>query len=129
MQWYLAALKNYVGFTGRARRTEFWMFALVNFIVLLVLYVLILATKSGIFAVLLWLYDLAVLLPGLAVQVRRLHDTNKSGWWILIGLVPFVGGIVLLVFDCLPGDQGPNQYGPDPKGALAQAYPQYPTPY
>jgi uncharacterized membrane protein YhaH (DUF805 family) len=69
----------------------------------MVRYVLVAATHSGIFLTLLWLYDLAVLLPGLAVQARRLHDTNKSGWWILIGLVPFVGPIVLLVIDCLPG--------------------------
>jgi uncharacterized membrane protein YhaH (DUF805 family) len=72
---------------------------------------------------------LATLLPTLAVVIRRLHDTNKSGWWWLITFVPFVGGLVLLMFECLPGDQGPNQYGPDPKGALTQAYPQYPTPY
>jgi uncharacterized membrane protein YhaH (DUF805 family) len=117
MNWYLAVLKNYVGFSGRARRTEYWMFALFNCIVLLVLYILAIAVHALI--VLYILYALAVLLPSLAVAFRRLHDTGRSAWWILIGLVPFVGGIVLLVFACLPGTPGPNQYGPDPKAVSA----------
>jgi uncharacterized membrane protein YhaH (DUF805 family) len=128
MQWYLAALKNYAVFSGRARRTEYWMFALVNLVITLVFYVLALATRSGFFIVLVLLYGLAVLLPGLAVTVRRLHDIGMSGWWILIGLVPFVGGIVLLVFSLIPGNQGPNRYGDDPKGTpMAAPYPPYPT--
>jgi uncharacterized membrane protein YhaH (DUF805 family) len=128
VQWYLAVLKNYAGFSGRARRTEYWMFALVNFIVTLIFYVLTFATHSGVFLVLLFLYALAVLLPSLAVLVRRLHDIGMSGWWILIGLVPFVGGIVLLVFTLLPGNNGPNRYGDDPRGRpMAAPYPPYPT--
>ncbi len=128
MQWYLAVLKNYAGFSGRARRTEYWMFALVNLVITLIFYVLALVTRSSFFIALVFLYGLAVLLPGLAVAVRRLHDVGMSGWWILIGLVPFVGGIVLLVFTLLPGNQGPNQYGDDPKGpSMAVPYPPYPT--
>lgn len=128
MQWYLAVLKNYAGFSGRARRTEYWMFALVNFIVTLVFYVLTFATHSGFFLVLVFLYALAVVLPSLAVLVRRLHDIGMSGWWILIGLVPFVGGLVILVFTLLPGNNGPNRYGDDPKGTpMAAPYPPYPT--
>jgi uncharacterized membrane protein YhaH (DUF805 family) len=119
MNWYLAVLKNYVGFSGRARRTEYWMFTLVNAIIFLVLYLLALAAHALI--VLYILYGIAVLLPSLAVGFRRLHDTGRSAWWILIGLVPFVGGIVLLVLTCLPGTPGPNQYGPDPKAVAAYA--------
>jgi uncharacterized membrane protein YhaH (DUF805 family) len=128
MQWYLAVLKNYVGFSGRARRTEYWMYTLFNFIIAMVLFVLDVATKTGFFAALIVLYELAVLLPTLAVLVRRLHDIGQSGWWILISLVPFIGSIVLLVFTVLPGNQGPNKYGDDPKGTpMATPYPPQPT--
>jgi uncharacterized membrane protein YhaH (DUF805 family) len=122
MSWYLAVLRNYAGFDGRARRTEYWMFALVNFIIDFVLYILAIAVHPLIFLVI--LYDLAVLVPGLAVACRRLHDIDKSFWWILIGLIPFVGGIILLVFACLPGTPGQNRYGPDPK-AQVQTYQTY----
>jgi len=128
MQWYLGVLKNYAGFSGRARRTEYWMFGLVNFVITLVFYILTFATHSGFFLVLVLLYALAVLVPSLAVLVRRLHDIGMSGWWILIGLVPFVGSVVLLVFTVLAGNQGPNRYGDDPKGApMSAPYPPYPT--
>jgi uncharacterized membrane protein YhaH (DUF805 family) len=126
VQWYLAVLKNYTDFSGRARRTEYWMFGLVNFAITLVFYVLAFVAHSGFFILLVALYGLAVLLPSLAVLVRRLHDIGMSGWWILIGLVPIVGSIVLLVFTVLPGNRGPNRYGDDPKGApMAAAYPTY----
>jgi uncharacterized membrane protein YhaH (DUF805 family) len=128
IQWYLAVLRNYGNFSGRARRTEYWMFAFVNLVVSLVLYVLTFATHSGFFLVLVFLYALAVVLPSMAVLARRLHDIGMSGWWILIGLVPFIGGIVLFVFTLLPGNQGPNQYGDDPKGlSMPAPYPPYPT--
>jgi uncharacterized membrane protein YhaH (DUF805 family) len=128
MQWYLAVLKNYVGFSGRARRTEYWMYTLVSTIITLLLYVLAVVTRSSLFFVLVVLYGLALLLPSLAVLVRRLHDIGMSGWWILIALVPFVGGIVLFVFTLLPGNRGPNKYGDDPKGMpMATPYPPYPT--
>jgi uncharacterized membrane protein YhaH (DUF805 family) len=113
MSWYLAVLKNYAGFTGRARRTEYWMFALVNFIIYFVLEIIALAAHPVIYIA--YIYGLAVLVPGLAVLSRRLHDSGKSFWWVLIGLIPFVGVIVLIVFACLPGTPGSNGYGSDPK--------------
>jgi uncharacterized membrane protein YhaH (DUF805 family) len=112
MQWYLAVLKNYVGFSGRARRTEYWMFVLFSFLASLVL--AIVESIIGVSGVLTSLYSLAVFLPSLAVLVRRLHDTGRSGLWVLIGLVPLVGFIILLVFLC-QDSQGHNQHGPSPK--------------
>lgn len=119
MEWYVKVLQNYVGFTGRARRSEYWWFALINAVVavaLTVLEAIVLGTQvmSG-------LYTLAVLVPGLAVSIRRLHDTGRSGWWLLIALVPLVGGIVLLVFLLLDSEPGVNRWGPSPKqiGAVA----------
>lgn len=134
MNWYLKVLKQYVDFGGRARRTEYWMFTLFNVIISIVLGLvdgLVLgsgsfATASGAGSVgfsanlglLGSIYALAVLLPSLAVAVRRLHDTDRSGWWILIGLIPLVGGIVLLVFFVMEGTRGPNRHGADPKAAV-----------
>ncbi len=117
VDWYLKVLKNYAIFTGRARRTEFWMFALINLLISLGL-ALIGAIIGGRF-VLQSLYSLAVLIPSLAVSVRRLHDTNRTGWWMLIGLIPLVGAIVLLVFAVQDSQVGDNQYGPNPKAAPA----------
>jgi len=114
MNWYLDVSKKYAVFKGRARRKEYWMFVLFNLIIALVLGLI--ERLVGGPGILTNLYSLAVLIPGLAVAVRRLHDTNRSGWWILIGLVPLVGVIILIVFlvqDSRPGD---NQYGPNPKG-------------
>jgi uncharacterized membrane protein YhaH (DUF805 family) len=112
VNYYLAVLKNYAGFSGRARRAEYWQFVLFNVIAAVVLFVIGLAIK---FPLLYVIYNLAVLIPGLAVFVRRMHDTGRSGWWILLALVPVVGGIVLLVFACLEGEAGPNKYGANPK--------------
>ena len=112
MNWYLEVLKKYVEFTGRARRTEFWMFALINLIVSLVLAFLLGRVLGGVIPA---LYSLAVFLPSLGVAVRRLHDTGRTGWWLLIGLVPVIGFIVLLVFMVLDSDAGENQYGASPK--------------
>ncbi|HEY0814591.1 MAG TPA: DUF805 domain-containing protein [Pseudonocardia sp.] len=133
MNWYLKVLRQYVDFSGRARRTEYWMFTLVNVIVEIVLGFVDRALGFGSFTgntsggvsvaasvgLLGGLYSLAVLLPSLGVGVRRLHDTNRSGWWLLIGLIPFVGAIVLLVFFVLHGTRGPNRYGEDPKFVAA----------
>jgi uncharacterized membrane protein YhaH (DUF805 family) len=116
VNWYLAVLKNYAGFSGRARRTEYWMFFLFNVIIGVVLEVIGLVIKTQIIY---YLYALAVLIPGLAVAARRLHDTGRSGWWLLIGLVPIVGAIVLIVFLASPGQPGANQYGSDPKALPA----------
>jgi uncharacterized membrane protein YhaH (DUF805 family) len=123
MEWYTKVLQNYVGFSGRARRTEFWMFTLFNVIIAGVLNLLFRMTDLGLFYWLYVLYAVAVFLPSLAVAIRRLHDTNRSGWWILIGLVPIVGAIVLIVFYATEGNRGDNQYGPDPKGIEADAAP------
>lgn len=113
MNWYLEVLKKYAVFDGRARRTEYWMFVLFNAIVYFVLsFVEGLVGGPGILAM---VYGLAVLVPGLAVSVRRLHDTSRSGWWLLIALVPIVGGIVLLVFMVQDSIPGQNQYGLNPK--------------
>jgi uncharacterized membrane protein YhaH (DUF805 family) len=113
MEWYLKVLKNYVGFQGRARRKEYWMFFLFNIIICLVLSLLQLILH--IHPLLTELYSLAILLPSLAVSVRRLHDTGKSGWWILIGIIPIIGCIILLIFYCSNGDENNNKYGPNPK--------------
>lgn len=109
MNYYLDAWRNFAVFSGRATRTDFWMFVLFNILALIVLLVLGSLIKPLIF--LYGLYCLAVIIPNLAITVRRLHDTSRSGWWWFIGFVPVVGGIILLVFMCLPSTPGPNQYG------------------
>jgi uncharacterized membrane protein YhaH (DUF805 family) len=113
MEWYVKVLKNYVGFTGRAQRKEYWMFVLFNLIISIIL--AILESLLGITNVLTGLYSLAVLLPSLAVAFRRLHDTGRSAWWILIGLIPLIGAIILIVFYCQDSDPNENQHGPNPK--------------
>ena len=114
MQWYLAVLKNYVGFSGRARRKEYWMFTLINAIVGAIINViqLILGLELPYLSM---LYLLATFLPVLALAIRRLHDTDRSGVWALLFLVPFIGWLVLLVFFCTEGNSGSNRYGNDPK--------------
>ncbi len=123
MSWYLEALKKYAVFGGRSRRKEYWYFVLFNIIVGIVLAAIdaLLGTlgSSGV-GLLGGIYSLAVLIPTLAVTVRRLHDTDRTGWWILIALVPLIGTIVLLVFALLEGTPGSNRYGPNPKEASAR---------
>jgi uncharacterized membrane protein YhaH (DUF805 family) len=117
MNWYISTLKKYADFGGRARRTEYWMFVLFNVIVSFVLAGV--DMLIGGFGILSGLYGLAVLIPSLAVSVRRLHDTGRTGWWLLIGFVPVIGVIVLLVFAVLDSEPGSNDYGPNPKEAAA----------
>ena len=121
MNWYLKVLKQYADFKGRARRTEYWMFALFNMVFAFVM--IIIDSALGLnfgevaYGVFYMLYCLAVLIPGLAVTVRRLHDIGKSGWAIFIAFIPIVGSIwllVLLLKDSQPED---NQYGECPKKA------------
>lgn len=121
MEYMIMPLKRFADFQGRSRRKEYWMFQLgiiLAYIVAAVFIGIVGAafgeTASGIVMLPLFLVVLGIFVPALAVTVRRLHDQDKSGWWILINFIPF-GGIVLLVFMCLEGTQGPNQYGPDPK--------------
>ena len=121
MKWYLKCLKQYANFEGRARRKEYWMFFLFNFVFALVAVALdnLLGTSNpevGI-GVVYGLYVLLVLVPGIAVTVRRLHDIGKSGWMILVALIPLVGPIWLLVLTVTNSDQGQNQYGENPKRA------------
>jgi uncharacterized membrane protein YhaH (DUF805 family) len=115
--YYLKVLKQYVDFEGRARRSEFWFFQLFNFLINLGLIFLIFLTgnKHSPLNGLSFIYSLAVFLPSLAVSVRRLHDIDRSGWWLLIAFIPFVGAIVLLIFDFTEGTSGPNNFGADPK--------------
>ncbi len=117
MNWYVAVLKKYTEFSGRAHRQEYWMFVLFNIIIsLAIAFVEQIAGIPGIVSV---LYTLGVLLPSIAVGIRRLHDTGRSGWWLLIALVPILGAIVLLVFFVQDSRPGSNQFGPNPKTAAA----------
>jgi uncharacterized membrane protein YhaH (DUF805 family) len=125
MEWYLKVMKeNFSNFSGRARRKEFWMWYLFYVIVLIVAVILdgVLGTGFelgyGVTSPYGWIYLIAALahvIPGLAVSVRRLHDVGKSGWFMLISLVPIIGGIWLLVLACTDGDSSENAYGPSPK--------------
>ncbi|MFI9274281.1 DUF805 domain-containing protein [Kitasatospora sp. NPDC052896] len=112
MNWYLAVLRNYVGFRGRARRKEYWMFFLFNLIIDAVL--AILGNLLNVGFALEGVYTLLVLLPSLAVLIRRLHDVSRTGWWVLIGVIPLVGFITLLVFSVGESQPGSNKYGPNP---------------
>ncbi|ERH27418.1 hypothetical protein HMPREF9065_01243 [Aggregatibacter sp. oral taxon 458 str. W10330] len=127
MNWYLHVLKNYATFSGRARRKEYWMFFLISALISIVLTLLdiLLGTYSveyeaGLFS---GLYSLLILIPSIAVVVRRLHDTDRSGWWILISLIPLIGVIVLFVFMCLDSQPGTNRFGVNPKEAASQTLP------
>ena len=113
MNYYTAVLTNYAGSAGRARRAEFWMFALINFIISLVLYGIGLAVGVG--QLLEGIYSLAVFVPSLAVGARRLHDTDRSGWWLLVAFT-VIGIVLLLYFYILDSQPGSNKYGPNPKG-------------
>ena len=119
MNWYLKVLKQYADFNGRARRKEYWMFTLFSIIFYIVAMILdnIVGTAIdgvgyGLFYI---LYALAILIPSLAVSVRRLHDVGKSGWMILISLIPLIGAIWLLVLMVTDSNPGENEYGPNPK--------------
>ena len=106
--WKLVVLERYTKFDGRAGRAEFWWFVLANVLILIALAILV--AVSNIFWVLYIGYALAMVVPSIAVAIRRLHDTDKSGWWLLIGIIPF-GGLVLIVFYILEGTAGPNDHG------------------
>ena len=118
MSWYLEVLKKYAVFSGRSRRKEYWMFVLINLVVALVINII--EGRVGSPAIIGTIYSLAVLIPSLAVGIRRLHDTGRSAWWLLIALIPLLGAIVLIVFLAKDSDPGENQYGPNhPKAAIA----------
>lgn len=106
---------HYADFTGRARRSEYWYFALFNTIVGFAIAIVTIFLGVQEFIYVAYLYQLAVLVPSLAVMVRRLHDTNRSGWWLLIVVIPLIGPVLLLVWYATEGTPGANHYGPDPK--------------
>lgn len=119
MKWYLSVLKQYATFSGRARRSEYWFFVLFNLIAFAVLFgidmMLGMASEKAGMGILSGLYSLGVIVPSIAVAVRRMHDQGRSGWFVLTGLIPCVGGLVLLYFLVQPGTVGANEYGADPK--------------
>lgn len=115
MGYYFGCLRKYATFTGRARRKEFWMFLLFSTIIAIVCRVLDSSLDTGMLIG--NIYSIAILLPSFAVWCRRFHDIGKSGWWILISLVPIVGAILCIVYACKDSAQGENQYGPNPKQA------------
>ena len=118
MEWYMKVIKQYAVFNGRATRKEYWMFTLFNFLITFGI-----AIVSGILGslmgtnqnILVNIYSLAVFLPSLGVAIRRLHDTGRSGWWLLISLIPLIGAIVLIVFFIEDSQPNDNQFGPNPK--------------
>lgn len=127
MRWYFQALKKYAVFSGRARRMEYWIFQLGNMLIATLLSVGEAAVRlsmggmkvepgSAPVLIVVNVFTLLIIIPTLAVTIRRLHDTGRSGWWILICFIPLIGALVLLVFMVLDSEPGPNRYGPNPKG-------------
>lgn len=139
MKWYLKVLKQYADFSGRASRKEYWMFTLFNIIFIVVAMILtfiigsigyglsapssgssvVASAISSIILIVTAIYLLAIILPGLSVSIRRLHDTGKSGWMILVSLIPIAGAIWLLVFMVADSQQGTNKWGENPKEIIA----------
>jgi uncharacterized membrane protein YhaH (DUF805 family) len=129
MQWMLMPLRRYADFSGRSRRKEYWMFILGYFLLYAVLGIVFFAGgdfsgydpamgMTGLPLALVMVFGvvtLALIIPSIAVQVRRFHDQDKSGWLVLLSFIPYIGGIIVIVFMCLPGTVGPNRFGPDPK--------------
>lgn len=119
MNWYLKVLKQYADFKGRARRKEYWMFTLFSTIIsIAILFIGKIIDPQSSYqnpSILSNIYSIALFLPSLAVAVRRLHDIDKSGWYLLLIFLPLIGWIWLIVLLCKNGDEGTNEYGPDPK--------------
>jgi len=113
MYWYIECFRKYADFSGRARRTEYWMFILFSVIVTFVIELVYGLTGMG--GLLYSVYFLVSLIPSFSVIIRRLHDTGRSGWWWLIGFVPVIGMIAMLLFFVLDSEPGTNQYGENPK--------------
>jgi len=130
---YKSMFKKYAQFNGRSRRSEYWLASVMNFIIVMAFYLIMFIPMMiditsngepsgltvgimGIFGLLIFAYAIAILVPSLAMSVRRLHDTGRSGWFLLLNLIPYIGGIILFVFSVLDSQPGANQYGPNPKG-------------
>jgi uncharacterized membrane protein YhaH (DUF805 family) len=131
MEWMLMPLRRYADFRGRSRRREYWMFTL--FIILVALVLAVPAAILGGFdeqgsgiglipLFIIGIFSIAIFIPSIAVQVRRFHDQDRTGWLVLLGLIPYVGGLIVLVFMCLPGTRGDNRFGRDPKENIADAF-------
>lgn len=119
MDYFLGALKKYADFSGRARRKEYWMYMLFYFIAAIIVAFFDIVLGISFLSIIL---GLALLIPTISITTRRLHDTDRTGWWQLVFLVPIVGFIVMLVFMCM--DSHPdNEYGPNPKGLQADLQP------
>lgn len=117
MNWYLGVLRKYAQFSGRARRKEYWYFILFNNIIMFGFPILASTINDDVLkvvAVIDAVYCLAVFIPSIAVTVRRLHDSNNSGWWTLLILIPYIGGLILIIFCVLPSYSGTNKYGDNP---------------
>jgi uncharacterized membrane protein YhaH (DUF805 family) len=133
MEWMLMPLRRYADFSGRSQRREYWMFILF-YILLFVAAIALLFVSVTIFdpggkpgdeavstgivigILLIGLLYLGLFIPSLAVQVRRFHDQDLSGWFVLLGFIPYLGGLIIFIFMCIDGTAGPNRFGPDPKG-------------
>lgn len=121
MEWFIKCIKQYADFKGRARRKEYWMFFLIYlalgfFVTFAAIPIdVILETEGIIYITVMCLFVLAFIVPNYAVTVRRLHDTGRSGWWILINFIPYIGGIWLFVLTCLDSEPGTNKWGENPK--------------
>ena len=119
MNWWIICMKKYVDFSGRARRAEYWMFTLFSIVFAIAAIVLdnvlgLVSEDTG-YGVLYALFTLGIIFPGWAVTVRRLHDIGKSGWWILVDFIPYIGSIWLFVLTVMDSQPGDNQYGANPK--------------
>lgn len=122
--WWVLAWMRGLEFDGRSRRMEYWMFTVTNSLIAMAFLIPMMVLSqgmneidvlSGLLLGALVIFGIATIIPNLAVTIRRLHDTGRSGWWILINFVPYIGGLVLLVFMLLDSEQGSNQWGPSPK--------------
>ena len=120
LDWMMMPLKRYTDFAGRSRRKEYWFFLLGVFIVAILLSIIegilgLSGMVGGVYGPLTTLFLLGIIIPSIAVQIRRFHDQDKSGWFVLLSFIPFLGGLIVLVFMFLEGTKGPNRFGPDPK--------------
>lgn len=123
MNWYFKVLKMYANFSGRARRKEYWMFTLFHYLAIIILFVIdgitgSLDSESG-FGLLSALYILGTIIPGLAVTVRRLHDSGRTGWWLLLYFIPLIGPLTIFIFTVFDSEPSTNEYGDNPKTSQA----------
>lgn len=122
MNYYSICLSKFADFSGRARRREYWTFALVNCLIAMLLLILGLAfgEDSPASNIMVTIFYLIMLVPNLSVSVRRLHDIGKSGWYMFLSLIPLIGGLILLIWSLMDSEPGENQYGKNPKEGQEQ---------